>query len=170
MTEVIPGEMLPGWTIVPPLISAVLHTHGPILELGVGWYSTPVLHEFATALGRRHLCVESGPHWGGIATTVVGADNIRVGQYDDIVPLLAEEHWGLVLLDHGPDELREMDMARLKGVSDVILVHDRSRSSVPFTYAAFDNRYPPPTLIVSMTDPLAWAAGWTTPANTGAEP
>lgn len=45
------------------LIAACMRTTGAILELGVGWYSTPLLHEIAKAEGRVLFTVDNNNDW-----------------------------------------------------------------------------------------------------------
>jgi hypothetical protein len=54
-------DINPGGTHLPLLMRAIINTTGPVLELGVGWNSTPVLHEACS--GRLLVSVENEPQW-----------------------------------------------------------------------------------------------------------
>src|SRR5678816_1277742 len=45
------------------LIAAMMRTTGPVLELGVGWYSTPLLHEICKVQKRKLLTFDNNSDW-----------------------------------------------------------------------------------------------------------
>ena len=45
------------------LVKYMMQTEGAILELGCGNYSTPLIHEIATAQGRSVLTLDSQQPW-----------------------------------------------------------------------------------------------------------
>ena len=50
-------------THMTPLITAVSHTEGPILEMGCGDFSTPILHAICSPTKRFLLTTESHRSW-----------------------------------------------------------------------------------------------------------
>ena len=109
---------------------ALKATSGPILELGVGFDSTPYISEFVNSLGgeRRAFSFESNEEW---MFNFVGlrCDNHRIEHASPrylSVPL-EHKHWGCALVDHsfgGVGRVRPEAIQRLKGRCDVIVAHD----------------------------------------------
>jgi hypothetical protein len=99
------------------LIGAALRTTGPILELGCGWYSTPLLHEIAKIQQRYLVTLDDNDHWLQQFAARDWSDKygfkdryhqlihvpywedakLEPGDYDIVSP-----GWGLVFVDHGP--------------------------------------------------------------------
>ena len=113
------------------LVRTALKTTGTILELGSGWYSTPVLHEIATAMGRRLITVDNDPEW--LATFEVMRSDlhelISVSSWDQFKPA---EHYGMAFVDHAPGERRSIEMNRLRGRVDVFVIHDTEAAGYGF--------------------------------------
>ena len=68
--------MNPFATHMPSLLACLRHMSGPVLELGSGWYSTPVLSAFAT--DRLVSTVESNREWHDLVS--------RICTYQPITP------------------------------------------------------------------------------------
>jgi len=102
-------------THLEALCWAVASTTGPVLEVGGGFYSTPVLAGFARA-GREVWCEESDPEWRGELED-------RWGEYVRFVESAPDEEWGVVLVDHRPPEDRAPMVRKHKGKA-VVVVHD----------------------------------------------
>ena len=85
------------------LLAAAIATQGPILELGVGWYSTPLLHAFCAAMSRTLVSVESAGPWGEMfrARDVSGWHQFFLGP-GPIAPREFPGPWAVVLVDHAP--------------------------------------------------------------------
>lgn len=45
------------------LVKHMMQTTSPVIELGAGNYSTPILHEIAAAQGRHLTTVDNNPDW-----------------------------------------------------------------------------------------------------------
>lgn len=57
-------DRMDGWASHQyPLIQAVMHTTGPIVEFGCGNYSTPLLSVIARRTGRQFVMVSSDREW-----------------------------------------------------------------------------------------------------------
>ena len=103
------------------LIPLIMETEGDVLEMGMGWGSTLVLHE---------LCRNR---------KLVSYENDK-GIYDSFSQFRTEWHdvrfvedweqaeiqvpWSVALIDHKPARRRRRDLIRLKGFADYIVVHD----------------------------------------------
>ncbi len=62
--------MNPFATHMPALLACLEHTSGPVLELGSGWFSTPIVSAFAT--DRLVRTIETNPEWY-VASPVSGS-------------------------------------------------------------------------------------------------
>lgn len=102
------------------LISSALITKGPIVELGCGDYSTPLLYEIAKSQGRKF--------------TVYSTDKEWASKFKDYVNVIILESWkdypypsdvGLTFLDN--EEYirhRKLHVPKLLETSDVVICHD----------------------------------------------
>lgn len=88
------------------LVRAALRTTGPILELGCGWYSTPLLHEIAACQDRFLVTHDNDPEWMRRFWHTFSDENHVVEMLDRSQWSRRLENvstrWGLVLVDHGP--------------------------------------------------------------------
>jgi hypothetical protein len=117
------------------LVGSALRTTGPILELGVGWYSTPLLHEITTVQRRRLLTVDNNRDW--LAQFECLGNEYHslhlVGwwgeMYEGVIP--AKASFGLVFVDQGQPIEREYAVRRFLNRADVFVLHDTEE---PFAY------------------------------------
>lgn len=116
------------WSSFMPALMACLNaTSGDVLEVGVGHYSTPALHEFCAKHHRALFSVEEDFDWGAPFRNQFNilTHPFALGSYDIILPQLAgSERWSVVLLDHSPGPRRAKDMLLLIDSADFIVVHD----------------------------------------------
>ena len=121
--------LFPGVTSVydthrSPLREAIARTTGPVLELGMGDGSTPILNRVAV------LCDRLVCSYDHIAAWVEKYQGLRgpqhrielVTSYDDCP--IEETRWAVAFVDHAPEGRRVIDLARLVQVTQVIVVHD----------------------------------------------
>lgn len=111
-------------THIPVLAWALANTRGPILELGTGLYSTPLIH--AMAGQRRVLSLESNSKWFELASAFAhGRHQVRrVSETWPDDDAAFDSWWGLVFVDQYPPEARGACIARLRDRADMIVVHD----------------------------------------------
>lgn len=160
--------MNPFSTHIPTLLACLEHTNGPVLELGSGWFSTPLVAAFAT--DRLVRTVETDPDWyGRISSLGICQPLTRhrhqflfVPDYDD-APML-DQDWDVVILDHEPPARRGHDALRLRGHCRLMLGHDSQHPDYrypeafdQFRYRFTDSRLLPWTTVVS-DEPLDWLA------------
>lgn len=116
-------------THIPLFAACLAGTSGPVLELGGGWYSTPLIH--ALCRDRRVVTLESDPELAARLAAAFANGRHTVRHVSDWAA--AEEpdweDWELAFIDHAPAERRRLELARLRGNADIIVVHD---SDVPF--------------------------------------
>src|SRR5271157_2406306 len=91
---------------LPILVKLVMMTEGPILELGTGFFSTPMLHWLCAPTKRRLVSYESSEVFIEVAKNymadfheihlVTNWDQVNLSQYN----------WDVALVDHGPGPQR----------------------------------------------------------------
>ena len=86
---------------------------GPVLELGVGEGSTPLLREMCKAMGRELVSVDNHPEWAG---------TFNARMWDDGAGL--QRDWSVVFVDTSapPTRLELVQMFRAR--AEFIVVHD----------------------------------------------
>lgn len=108
---------------LPILIKLVLMTDGPILELGTGFYSTPVLHWLCAEKKRKIVSYESQEAFVEVAKNYL-TDFHEIHLVDDWSKINISQHWSIVLIDHWPSSQRKVEMARVANNADYVIVHD----------------------------------------------
>lgn len=158
------------------LISAVIHTQGPIFELGCGDFSTPLLHAICSKEKRHILSADTDKKWLSRFTSFKNTWHIF-----EYIPVYSNDwdsnpkpylwdtvgngtQWGLVFIDHRPGERRVVDVMRLKKNAAVIVIHDSEEAGYhyepaiqTFKYQYTEKRFRPWTTILSDTiDVTQW--------------
>lgn len=116
-------KIYPHWgSHLPVLIKVIQATKGPVLELGMGIYSTPILHWLCDE-GKREL----------VSYDQVGAymkwfkhfenDYHKISLVNDWDDVKIERHWDVALVDHN-DDRRRIELERLANWAKYIVVHD----------------------------------------------
>lgn len=158
-------------THIEVLAAAVLRTTGPILELGTGEYSTPLLRVLRG--DRPLLSLESDAEWlerfrsmecqGHAIRLVTDWDAVDVAQY-----------WGLVVLDHAPAHRRIIEGRRVAAWADIVVVHDTEAACYDWSrlWSQFDwvftfTKHPNWTSLAGRGTPPDWMAGLLIPGEFG---
>lgn len=108
---------------LPALVGAFTRTEGPVLEIGSGVFSTPVLHDLAAKADRRLVTYEENGAWAKAISTKVAGPNHEfrvVESYDDMELI---EPWGLALVDRPGVPGRLKDTRLLAPITDVVVLH-----------------------------------------------
>lgn len=116
-----------GWTThIPMLLKTVQMTDGPVLELGSGPFSTPLLHWLCAESNRRLLTYEGNEAYFKAANRFKSRNHtIRfVKDWDKID--FGTGHWSVALIDNEL-ERRQVDPIRLKNSVEYIVMHDTNR-------------------------------------------
>src|SRR3989344_623162 len=109
-------------TYMPFLIRAIQMSEGPILELGAGIFSTPLLHWLCAEKRRRLFTYEDNKDFFEFARQF-RSRNHRIISVDDWDKIDIEKNWSVVLVDH-LIERRAIEALRLKDCADYIVLHD----------------------------------------------
>ena len=103
-----------------PLLGLALEvTSGPILELGCGDGSTPLLRAYAEETRRTFVSYDDHPQWAAEYGSLFVADW-------DQVPL-EETKWSVALVDHAgpePGRRRGLECWRLRYNCEIVVAHD----------------------------------------------
>jgi hypothetical protein len=162
-------------THFPALATIVANTQGPILEMGCGDYSTPLLHALCAPTQRFLVSTDADPRW-----VLLFLDYQRSWHRFQFVPAYEQHdgrntlwysvgqnawdavgndvHWSIVLVDQSPGLRRVIDIERLRSHTDIFIVHDTQDSGYgyepllsSFKYKYVYDRYHITTTIVSDT-------------------
>lgn len=116
--------MDPWATHIPLLAACVQLTQGPVLELGAGDYSTPLLHVLCR--GRLLLTLESDPEW------MLRYARLRSQEHHIVEASTAAEWatgpWSVVLVDGRPARQRPREIELLRPATECFVVHDTEPS------------------------------------------
>ena len=131
---------------LPVLIYLMLITAAIVLEMRVGYTSTPVLHWLCFEQGRNLLSLENDRKW--LEKFLEYEDNFHTLKFTedwDRAPI-DNQHWSIVLIDHRPALRRRIDAKRLKDNADYIILHDSEPEINKFyrytdIYTLFKYRY-----------------------------
>jgi hypothetical protein len=104
------------------LMKTVLATDGPVIELGVGFSSTPLLHWLCWEKARPLMSYESDPFWYEFARKFQSRYH-RIRLVEDWDKIDNTNPVSVVFVDHLEDR-RVKDIIRFKDVADYIVIHD----------------------------------------------
>ena len=132
-----------GWGTCLPLLAGVVAasaaTHGPILEIGSGLSSTPLLLEMARATGRRLVTLESNLAWMNVNEDLHHPEFLHVPDWAELPALIAEletqhpglsagkdggPYWSMIFIDNDPGHTRVENVLRCRGRSEYLVAHD----------------------------------------------
>lgn len=110
----------------PVLIKAVQNTNGPVLELGAGIFSTPLLHWLCAEQGRKLATYENQQEYYRFArkfrTETHEVKFVTDWDKEDF----DKKKWAVALIDHTA-ERRTIDALRLKKTAQYIILHDTQK-------------------------------------------
>lgn len=114
----------PEWAShLPILARTLLVSTGPILEMGIGIYSTPLIHYFSLEQHRRVMSFEHDPQWQHAHIPWQNKyHTIELIDNWDTCPI-EKYHWGIVFVDH-ESERRSIDAIRAARYADFVMLHD----------------------------------------------
>lgn len=123
----------------PVLARALAMTTGPVLELGMGWGSTPLLHAMC-ANKRDLISFETDPQWlARFQPLAYGPEDIEeyfLGLSCHQFELAGDwkawmnsgwptmQHWSVVFIDCAPGEIRKDLALKLKDHAEFVILHD----------------------------------------------
>lgn len=108
-------------------------THGNVLELGMGLYSTPLLHTLCALQNRKlvsydcdHEWFDENKKWASKLHEVkfVKFEEWAAADFDTI-----GKHWSVAFVDHKPAKRRKDDIKRLANIATFVVIHDTEPES-----------------------------------------
>lgn len=152
-------------THVPALVTVIAKTEGPILELGAGDFSTPLLHAICSGTQRTLVTAEMDKNWLQLFLDLErdwhNFVHVAGPSAWDLVG--QNTHWSVVFVDHHPGWRRAVDIKRLRSHTDIFVAHDTDipqdygyNSIIPsFKYKYVYRRYKRTTTVFSDTIDVA---------------
>lgn len=150
-------------THLPILMRLVDLTDGPILEMGTGVWSTPVLDFMCRETKRKLVSYDNDPDWH--------EHNQRwQSDYHDIKLVedwdkadIESTTWSIAFIDHKPAKRRKVDMGRIANNALFVVIHDSEPESDKYfkyswAYKHYKYRYdytkcrPNTTILSNFTD------------------
>ena len=123
------------------LIKIVLKSRGDVVEVGSGFFSTPLLHWLCKGMNRKLITYESDPDYFKFAKKFQSLGHtIRLIENWDEMDF--KTHRGVVFIDHVP-ERRSTDILNFKDKADYIVIHDTEADSYNYetVWSHFKYRY-----------------------------
>jgi hypothetical protein len=150
----------PSGTHLPYLSRLCSNTNGHIIELGSGYFSTPLLHWTTQHNGKIFRSYETNKNWADtMGEPVSYIENWEKANF-------FEMRWTIAFIDHGHALLRKEHAMALKDNADYIVLHDTEPKNEHiyryselwkhFLYRRDFNQIEPHTTIVSNTQQLDW--------------
>lgn len=147
-------------THLPVLRHLVGITTGPVLEMGMGDSSTPILHDLCR--DRLLVSLDNNSKWvEKYASFRSASHRIKSEPNWDDTSYLLDVLWDVVLIDHAPVERRVVDIKRLMHNTKFMIVHDTECPIYGYEPVLSQFRYRwefqelwPHTTVVSMTSPI----------------
>lgn len=143
---------------IPVLVKLLDITSGPVLELGMGAFSTPLLHSLCQNKDRLLVSYEEGDNYFAMHKPFESP-------LHQLVHIMAPEDWGktkiedtpwdVAFIDHCADR-RAADAARLANIAKYVVIHDSDPSNdkyyhYPEIYPLFKYRYDYTKLVPNTT-------------------
>ncbi len=116
-------KLYPHWgSHLPLLIKIVPMTSGSVLELGLGFFSTPVLHWLCFEKNRELVSYDDD-HTFIKMFKQFPCDYHKILMVDDWDKIQIEKPWDVALVDH-QDKRRKFEVKRLANYAKYVIVHD----------------------------------------------
>lgn len=112
-----------------PLTVACLLTNGDFLELGLGMFSTPLLHRLAIHSNRYAVSIDSEFDWANKFKfyNLTKSHKIHVMNIEQMNEFGLSKQWGVVLVDHSSGGNRHLNMIKFCNTSTIVIGHDAEK-------------------------------------------
>jgi hypothetical protein len=156
--------------LVPSITAAIqtglLWAKSSILELGCGYYSTPLLSAIAKQQERKFQLITSNPEWSKQFQN--DPDQLKLIDFSAWPEVQFLGEWGMVLVDHEERVIdRYSQLFKLNEKAKVVVLHDANRIEEQgiswglihalYQHIYFYDRYYPKTAIMSnYVNPSEW--------------
>lgn len=120
-------KMVKGWsTHNYILIKCLMHSTGPVAEVGSGLYSTPLLHWICRLQNRKLVTFEDTKEFYDMAHVFTSRSH-KIHLLEDWDDMDVNREWGVVLIDHTDTDRRATDIIRFKDTAQYIVIHDTEK-------------------------------------------
>lgn len=155
-------------THIPVLLKVLPVTTGSVLELGVGTFSTTILHYICMNMNRMLVSLDNDIKYVNsiipYSTYMHRIEYIEDWDQADIL-----KPWSVVFIDHSPGSRRGVDAGRLSQFAEYVICHDSepkcdkiyeySKIYTLFKYRWEYTRLTPHTVVLSNVHNLDWMEG-----------
>lgn len=116
-------KLYPHWGSHLPLLMKIMPmTSGSVLELGIGFFSTPVLHWLCYEKKRELISYDDDIHYIRLFRQF-NSDYHKILMVEDWDKIPIEMPWDVALVDH-QDKRRKFEVKRLANYAKYVIVHD----------------------------------------------
>jgi hypothetical protein len=105
------------------LLKVLRMTSGSVLELGVGWFSTPMLHYICMDMNRVLISYDSDKKFVD-KFKEFSNDTHKIEFIEDWDKADILKPWSMAFIDHSPGPRRGMDAGRLSQYAEYVICHD----------------------------------------------
>jgi hypothetical protein len=98
-------------------------SEGPVLELGMGIFSTPVLHWLCLDQKRPLVSYDNNAEYFKQNQAFENSGH-TIHYVEDWDKIDIERKWGVVFIDHSPDSRRQIEAKRVANLADYVILHD----------------------------------------------
>ena len=130
---------------IPVLVRALQITTGPVLEVGAGMMSTPLLHTMCADQGRKLVSYDNDNRYVDLLRKFRNADHeiTLVTDWEEIDEKIKSIDWGIAFIDHKPEGRRNEEIKKLANNAEFIIVHDSNDPAYHYEkiYSLFKYRF-----------------------------
>jgi hypothetical protein len=105
------------------LLQAVAKTYESVLELGMGVFSSPILHNVCTLEKRELVSIDNNETFVKWNSRYANTYH-KIFYVDDWAKADIDRKWDVAFVDHSPSERRIVEIERLANLARYIVVHD----------------------------------------------
>lgn len=108
----------------PLLYKALESTKGAVLEMGMGFGSTPLLNEYCKKKARKLFSFDFNLSWKEKFDDLLHEDHksFLIKDWDDVFNNYSDA--SLIFIDHSPGERRKVDLELFKDTKGIVVIHD----------------------------------------------
>lgn len=167
------NQMCASATHIPILAAVLARTEGPVLELGVGHYSTPIIHFACKSKNRHAVSIDTSRSWiDFFAKVYASANHLFMGTENRLISfdlstrqILTAMSWEVAFIDQQPEVDRKKCIEILRDRINYIIVHDAEPLATVYGWGNIFDTFPHKfyydfygngTAVVSMTEDLSW--------------
>jgi hypothetical protein len=134
------GKRLIPYSTHQPVLIHVLNTikEGNVLEYGMGWNSTPIMHLICLMQRRKLLSVETDINWFNKYTQFQygGHELLHLTEQE-----LCRDKYSVAFIDGHPNEARQTFIEKIKDNVDYFVIHDTEEYARGFVHPTFTYKW-----------------------------